>query len=75
MGIRIALVTLMLGLSLSFQAAKGGRAETFYTLIIITYALTIPSALLLRALTSPVALTIFFWSQVGIDFQIGRAHV
>lgn len=70
MGIRIALVTLMLGLSLAFQAAKGGRAETFYTLIIITYALTIPSALLLRALTSPVALTIFFWSQVGIDFLL-----
>ena len=70
MGIRIALVTLMLGLSLAFQVAKGGRAETFYTLIIITYALTIPSALLLRALTSSVALTIFSWSQVGIDFLL-----
>ena len=47
MGLRIALVTLMLGLSLAFQVAKGGRVETFYTLIIVTYALTIPSAILL----------------------------
>ena len=68
MGLRIALVTLMLGLSLAFQAAKGGRVETFYTLIIVTYILTIPSAILLRAFTSPPALTIFFWAQVGIDF-------
>ena len=70
MGLRIALVTLMLGLSLAFQVAKGGRVETFYTLIIVTYALTIPSAILLRALTSPSALTIFFWAQVGIDFLL-----
>jgi len=70
MGLRIALVTLMLGLSLAFQVAKGGRVETFYTLIIVTYALTIPSAILLRTLTVPPALTIFFWAQVGIDFLL-----
>ncbi|MDP1947505.1 MAG: ATP-binding protein [Nitrospirota bacterium] len=68
MGLRLALVSLTLGLSLVFQVAKGGRVETFYTLIIATYVLTIPSALLLRKLTSPVSLTIFFWAQVGIDF-------
>lgn len=70
MGLRIALVTLMLGLSLAFQVAKGGRIETFYTLIVATYILTIPSAFLLRTLTAPVALTIFFWAQVGIDFLL-----
>ncbi|MEY4705800.1 MAG: hypothetical protein RL042_2005 [Nitrospirota bacterium] len=69
-GLRVALVTLMLGLSLLFQVTKGGRVETFYTLIIVTYALTIPSALLLRALTAPAALTIFFGVQVGIDFLL-----
>lgn len=70
MGLRMALVTLMLGLSLAFQVARGGRVETFYTLIIATYVLTIPSAFLLRALTAPVALKVFFWMQVGIDFLL-----
>ena len=70
MGLRIALVTLMLGLSLVFQVAKGGLVETFYTLIIVTYVLTIPSAILLRKLTAPPGLTIFFWAQVGIDFLL-----
>ena len=70
MGLRMALVTLILGLSLTFQAAKGGWVETFYVLIAITYILTIPSAFLLRVFTSPVALTIFFWVQIGIDFLL-----
>ena len=48
MGLRMALVTLMLGLSLAFQVAKGGWVETFYALIIVTYILTIPSVVLLR---------------------------
>ena len=68
MGLRLALVSLTLGLSLAFQVVKGGRVETFYTLIIATYVLTIPSAFLLHRLSSPVALTVFFWAQVGIDF-------
>ncbi|HSQ51820.1 MAG TPA: ATP-binding protein [Nitrospiraceae bacterium] len=70
MGLRMTLVTLILGLSLTFQAAKGGWIETFYALIIATYVLTIPSAVLLRAVTTPAALTIFFWAQVGIDFLL-----
>ncbi|HSF66473.1 MAG TPA: ATP-binding protein [Nitrospiraceae bacterium] len=70
MGLRIALLTLILGLSLTFQAAKGGWVETFYALIIATYLLTIPSVILLRVFTSPVALTIFLWVQVGIDFLL-----
>jgi two-component system, NtrC family, sensor histidine kinase PilS len=70
MGLRIALVTLILGLSLTFQVAKGGWIETFYALILLTYIFTIPSAILLRAVTSSTALTIFFWAQVGIDFLL-----
>ena len=70
MGLRVAFVTLMLGLSLAFQIGKVGRVETFYTLIIVTYILTIPSAILLRTLTSQTALAILFGAQVGIDFLL-----
>ena len=69
-GLRVAIVTLMLGLSLVFQATKGERVETFYTLILLTYALTIPSVLLLRKLHASSALAAFFWIQVGIDFLL-----
>ncbi len=68
MGLRVAIVTLMLGLSLAFEATKGERVWTFYTLIILTYAFTIPSALVLRRLNSPSRLTAFFWMQLSIDF-------
>jgi two-component system, NtrC family, sensor histidine kinase PilS len=69
MGLRVTFVTLMLGISLVFEAT-GARLETFYALIVLTYALTIPSALLLRILKSPPALSTFFWTQVGIDFLL-----
>jgi len=69
MGLRVGFVTLMLAVSLVFEAA-GARVETFYALIILTYALTIPSALLLRVLKTSSALTAFFWTQVGIDFLL-----
>ncbi|MDF0645327.1 MAG: ATP-binding protein [Nitrospira sp.] len=70
MAFRVAIVTLMLALSLVFQATKGGQVETYYALIILTYAVTIPSALLLPSLAAPSTLTIFFWAQVGIDFLL-----
>jgi len=70
MALRVAVVTLLLGLSLAFQASNGERVETFYTLIIATYVLTIPSALLLQTLSTPSAIRTFFWSQVGIDFVL-----
>ena len=66
----MTLVTLMLSLSLAFHVTKSGWIETFYALIIATYVLTIPSAIVLRVMTSPTALTIFFWVQVGIDFLL-----
>jgi len=68
MGLRVTFVTLILGLSLIFEATKGARVETFYALIILTYTLTIPSALLLRVLSTASALAVFFWTQVSIDF-------
>lgn len=70
MGLRVTFVTLLLGLSLIFEATKGARVETFYALIILTYTLTIPSALLLRVLSTASALAVFFWTQVGIDFVL-----
>jgi len=68
MGLRVAMVTLMLGLSLVFEATKGEQVETFYALIVLTYILTIPSVLLLRQFDAPSTLARFFWVQVGIDF-------
>ena len=70
MGLRVTFVTLIFGLSLIFEATKGARVETFYALIILTYTLTIPSALLLRVLSTASALTVFFWTQVSIDFLL-----
>lgn len=70
MGLRVLLVTLLLGLSLTFQVTKGEPAGTFYALIIFTYAITIPYALALRRLTSSEALLRFAWIQIGIDFLL-----
>jgi len=70
MAFRVAIVTLMLGLSLLFQATKGEQVETFYALIILTYVVTIPSAFLLPQITTPSTLTAFFWIQVGVDFAL-----
>lgn len=67
MGLRVVVVSLLLGLSLTFQVTKGERVETFYALIIFTYAITIPYALVLRRLTSPDALAQFAWVQVAVD--------
>jgi two-component system sensor histidine kinase PilS (NtrC family) len=69
MGLRVTFVTLMLGVSLVFEAT-GERVDTFYALIVLTYVLTIPSALLLRGLRTVAALKAFFWTQVGIDFLL-----
>jgi len=70
MAFRVAIVTVMLGLSLVFQATKGEQVDTYYALIILTYAVTIPSALVLPSLSAPASLAIFFWAQVGIDFLL-----
>ncbi|MEC4891350.1 MAG: ATP-binding protein [Nitrospira sp.] len=66
-GLRVLVVTLLLGLSLTFQVTNGERVETFYALIILTYAITIPYAVLLRTLTGAEALVLFAWIQIGID--------
>lgn len=70
MGLRVLVVTLLLGLSLGFQITKGEQAETFYALIAFTYAITLPYAWLVRRLKSPNALAWFAWAQVGVDFLL-----
>ena len=70
MGLRIVVVTLLLGLSLTFQLTKGERVETFYALIIFTYAVTILYAVILRRLSSSEALAQFAWVQVAVDLVL-----
>jgi two-component system sensor histidine kinase PilS (NtrC family) len=70
MGLRVAVVTLLLGLSLAFQIAKGELVFTFYALIVFTYAITIAYALTLRYLARPLALTQFTSFQLGMDLLL-----
>ena len=55
MGLRVVVVTLLLGLSLAFHVTKGERVLTFQALIVFTYASTIFYAVLLRSLQSQYA--------------------
>ena len=70
MGWRVVIVTLLLGLSLAFQVTRGERVETFYALIIFTYAVTILYAFLFRLLATPEALVQFAWAQIAVDFLL-----
>ncbi len=70
MGLRVVVVTVMLGLSLAFQSTRGESAPTFTALIIFTYTITIAYALVLRRLASPAAHTAFTWVQVGVDIVL-----
>lgn len=70
MGWRVVIVTLLLGLSLAFQVTKGEPVETFYALIVFTYAVTIIYALAIRKLSNPEMLVQFAWAQIVIDFLL-----
>lgn len=70
MGGRIAVVTLLLGLSITFHVPKGEHVQTFLALIVITYVITVPYVALLRILTDPEALVRFVWVQIAVDFVL-----
>ncbi|NJN68985.1 MAG: PAS domain S-box protein [Nitrospira sp.] len=70
MGWRVVIVTLLLGLSLAFQVTKGERVETFYALIVFTYAVTIIYALVIRKQINSEILVQFAWAQIVIDFLL-----
>ncbi len=70
MGLRVLVVTLLLGLSLTFQVTRGEQVETFYSLIVFTYAITIIYALALRYVITAGALVQLALVQIGIDFLL-----
>jgi two-component system sensor histidine kinase PilS (NtrC family) len=70
MALRVVVVTLLLGLSLAFQVAKGELVFTFYALIVSTYAITIAYAVTLRYLAQPTALARFAAGQLGVDLLL-----
>lgn len=70
MGLRLVLVTLLLGLSLTFHVARGEQTKTFYALIIATYAATIVYVLVLRKLTSLEAMVRLAWAQIVVDLLL-----
>jgi two-component system sensor histidine kinase PilS (NtrC family) len=67
MGFRVAVVTLLLGLSTVLQIGKSQPVFPFYPLIAFTYIITILYAVGLRYVVSPVLLSQFAYLQVGID--------
>jgi two-component system, NtrC family, sensor histidine kinase PilS len=80
MGLRVVVVTLLLGLSIAFQIGRGELVPTFYGLIIFTYAMTIGYAVALRYLSTLSELTRFAYCQIIMDllletFLIARTGV
>jgi two-component system sensor histidine kinase PilS (NtrC family) len=69
MGLRVVVVTLLLGLSIAFQIGRGELVPTFYRLIIVTYAITIVYAVTLRYLTAP-RLIRFAYCQLFVDLLL-----
>lgn len=70
MGFRVAVVTLLLGLSLALQTGRSEPVQTFYTLIVFTYAVTIVYAVVLRFIARPDLLTAMACIQVGVDLLL-----
>lgn len=70
MAFRVAVVTLLLGLSIAFQIAKNELVFAYYALIVFTYAITIGYAFALRQLSTPQALQQFAYVQIGVDLLL-----
>lgn len=70
MGLRLVLVTLLLGLSLTFHVTRGEQAQTFYALIVFTYVATIAYVAAIRILTSPEAMVRLAWVQIAVDLLL-----
>jgi two-component system sensor histidine kinase PilS (NtrC family) len=80
MGLRVVVVTLLLGLSIAFQVGRGELVGTFYALIIFTYSITITYAITLRYLATSQRLRHFAYFQVVMDlflesFLVARTGV
>lgn len=70
MAFRVVVVTLLLGLSITFQIAKNELVLFYYALIVFTYAITIAYAFALRQLTTLDALRQFAYVQIGVDLLL-----
>jgi len=70
MGLRVVVVTLLLGLSIAFQFGYGELVNTFYALIIFTYSITISYAVGIRYLTTEQQLRSFAYLQVMMDLLL-----
>lgn len=70
MGLRVVVVTLLLGLSIAFQVGRGELVPTFYRLIIATYAITIVYAVTLRYLNTAPRLIRFAYCQILVDLLL-----
>lgn len=70
MGLRVVVVTLLLGLSIAFQVGRGELVATFSALIVFTYSITIAYAVTLRYLTSSQQLRSFAYFQVVMDLLL-----
>ena len=68
MGLRVAFVSLMLGVWIYLQlAGSGSSLPAYYGLIFATYLLTIIYSLLINRIQSGQALQAFAYVQIGID--------
>jgi two-component system sensor histidine kinase PilS (NtrC family) len=70
MGLRVVVVTLLLGLSIAFQIGRGELVPTFYRLIIVTYAITIVYAITLRYLNTTPRLIRLAYCQILVDLLL-----
>lgn len=70
MAFRVVVVTLLLGLSITFQIAKNELVFAYYALIVFTYAITIAYAFALRHLSTPLAMRQFAYVQIGVDLLL-----
>ncbi len=70
MGLRVVVVTLLLGLSLGLQLTRGEPFQTFYGLIAFAYAITVPYVWVLSRLHGERWLAALAYSQVALDLTL-----
>jgi two-component system sensor histidine kinase PilS (NtrC family) len=70
MGLRVVVVSLLLGVSIFFQSNRDELVDFYSALIIFTYAITIAYVLAFRRLTTLTALSRFALLQFGVDLLL-----
>ncbi len=70
MGLRVVVVTLLLGLSLGLQLTRGEREHMFYGLIAFAYGVTVPYLWVLSRLENDRWLAWLAYSQVALDLTL-----